>query len=83
MKQPSFIVEHKDGQNATTRFFGPFVSLNIATEFRDNLPKPLSGGESRIRTLQRYTSQEHDLVSRLIFEGRIKNVNRVHASSYA
>ena len=83
MKQPSFIVEHKDSQHTITRFFGPFVSLAIATEFRDSLPKPLSGGESRIRTLQRYTSQEHDLVSRLIFEGRIKNVNRVHASSYA
>ena len=66
MKAPSFILGYKYDKDAKARYFGPFVTENIADNFKSELPAPETGGWARIVTLEGFLSHEVNLVKQLI-----------------
>lgn len=70
MKQATFLVNYKDSPDAQELHFGPFVSIQVASDFSSALPKPLKGGYKKYSTLQRFTHNEASTVTDLIMVGR-------------
>ena len=70
MKHSTTIVCYKDDADAAELYFGPFVNIQIASQFSEALPRPLKGGYKKYRTLQRFTFNEANIVTDLIQAGR-------------
>lgn len=72
MKQSTYIVIYKDSSNAQALYFGPFVTIGIASDFSSALPIPLKGGFKKYTVTQPFTHNETSLVTDLIMSGREK-----------
>lgn len=70
MKPSTNIVVYKDNANAPTMYFGPFVSIQIASDFSRALPEPFKGGFKKYAITQPFTHNETSLVTDLIMVGR-------------
>lgn len=68
--QPRSIIAYKDSEEATTRYFGPFVSESVADFFRASLPLPLKGGWAKRFTLQPFGAHDGHNVSQVILRER-------------
>lgn len=66
MKQTSHLVVYKDSSKAQTRYFGPFVSIEMATKFMDELPQPICGGLKDFRTVQPFTASDTQIIRDLL-----------------
>lgn len=72
MKQTQYLVFYKDSPRAQGLYFGPFVSIEAANRFLDQLPTPLHGGHKGYRVTQPFTSSDIDIVNDLLSVERSK-----------
>lgn len=70
MKQTSYLVIYKDSPKAHARYFGPFVSIDVATVFMDELPEPLKGGYKDYRITQPFTASDTAIIRDLLASER-------------
>lgn len=74
MKQSQYLVAYKDNPKAHTRYFGPFVSIEVAQRFLKELPEPQPGGGKGYRLTQPFTANDANIVNDLIM------IERRHAA---
>lgn len=70
MKQPQFLVAYRDTPKSPTRYFGPFVSIDIASRFCSELPEPQPGGAKDYRTTQPFTANDTNIIHDIIMNER-------------
>lgn len=70
MKQTAYLVIYKDGPKAHTRYFGPFVSIDVTSRFMDELPMPLKGGYKDYRITQPFTASDTSIIRDLLMTER-------------
>lgn len=74
MKASAYLVAYKDSPKSHTRYFGPFVSIEVATRFMDELPHPQPGGAKDYRVTQPFTVHDTSIIHDLIMGERERHV---------
>lgn len=74
MKISQYLVAYKDSPKSHTRYFGPFVSIEVATRFLDELPEPQPGGAKDYRVTQPFTANDTTIIRDLIMDERERHV---------
>jgi len=70
MKPSQYLVAYKDNAKARTLYFGPFVSIDVASRFLADLPEPQPGGAKDYRTTQPFTANDTTLIQDYILSER-------------
>jgi hypothetical protein len=67
MAQPiRYLVIHRDTAHGPPRYFGPFVSVQVAEQFCDDLPATQLGGRKHVRMLEPFGVHDMSLIETVI-----------------
>lgn len=68
--QAQYLVVYKDSTRAPNKYFGPFVSPEVAQDFMEGLPTPLMGGGKTFKHMSPYTYDECGIARDVILRVR-------------
>lgn len=74
MKTPQYQVIYKDSHKSKVKYFGPFVSSNIAYNFCTNLPEPAPDGAKGVKIMSQFGYDEVHLAHAEIVSERGVNL---------